>query len=112
MAYESLGGLLQPSGELLPLKDGYFLYNCLESVSGDAIDATKTMVDVEMQDSSHIPKSLAFLDEKIRGKPLFKPGFAHNGLLVCQDEFKTIAERSSLGGVIFERDLAQIFPRQ
>lgn len=111
-AYKHLKTTLESGGEFLPLEDGFYLYNCLDSVAGDTVDPNKTIMDLESPESAHTFKSLSFIAEKIKDKPIFKPGFAYNGFLLCQDEFKEIAENNELGGVIFEEDLAQIFPKK
>ena len=109
-AYKALKETLSSIGEFLPLSDDYYLYNCLESVTAETIDPTKTNLKIEGMDSTHIPESLGFVSEKIQGKPLFKPGFLENSFLVCQNTFKEIAESNQLTGIIFEENLAQIFP--
>lgn len=109
-AYEALKETLNPTGEFLTLNNNFYLYNCLESVTAESVDVKKTKLKIEEMNSNHIPQSLGFLPEKIKGKPLFKPGFLENSFLVCQDSFKKIAEDNQLKGVIFEENLAQIFP--
>lgn len=111
-AYEALKTFLDPIGEFLPLTNNFYLFSCLISVSGDSIDQSKTSFKIEQTDANHIPSSLGFLSEKIKDKPLFKPGFSENSFLVCQDEFKNIASDHSLKGVIFEENLAAIFPQK
>jgi hypothetical protein len=102
--------LLSPIGEFLPLNNGFYLYNCLSAVSGDAVDQSKTSFQIEHSDSTHIPKSLTFLPAKIMNQPLFKPSFAENSFLICQDEFKELVIKNNLTGLIFSENLAQIFP--
>jgi hypothetical protein len=109
-AKDALFPLLGDLGEFLPLQNDFFLFNCLISVGGDAVDQSKTKLDLESQDSVHVPNTLEFLPEKIKGKALFKPGFAHNSFLICQGEFKTVADANGLTGVVFTENLAQIFP--
>lgn len=109
-AHKALKETLRPIGEFLALNNDFYLYNCLESVNPDSIDIKSTKIKIEEMDSNHIPESLGFLPEKIKGKPLFKPGFLENSFLVCQNSFKKIAEDNQLKGVIFEENLAQIFP--
>lgn len=103
---------LKHIGEFLPLKDGFYIYNCLNSVGGDAIDQANSSFDINDSDSVHIPKKLHLLDEKVSDKFLFKPAFTHNGFLVCLDGFKEIVESNNLSGILFESDLAQIFPKK
>ncbi len=93
------------------LNNGFYLYNCLESVNAETIDPKKTKVKIEEESSNHIPESLGFLLDKIQGKDLLKPGFLENSFLICQDSFKELAERNQLKGVIFQENLAQIFPK-
>lgn len=108
-AMRVLDPILNGVGETLELDGGFTLLNCLDSVGGDAVDQSKSRFDLETEDSIHIPKELTLLPEKIEGKALFKPAFAHNSFLICQDEFKRLAERNELGGVIFEENLAKMF---
>lgn len=111
-AYDALKTILNPIGEFLPLKNGYYLFNCLNSVGGDAINQNKTAFKIEQIDANHIPASLEFLPEKIANKPLFKPGFSENSFLISQDDFKKITIQHGLKGIIFEENLAAIFPSQ
>ncbi|KZZ01823.1 hypothetical protein A3746_34525, partial [Oleibacter sp. HI0075] len=62
-----LEDLLVGTGEFLPLEDGYWLFNCLESIGGDAIDAEKSKFQIGSEDSLHIPTSLTLKYEKISG---------------------------------------------
>lgn len=111
-AYAALKDFLDPIGEFLALNEGFYLFNCLDTVAADSIDTTKTKIQIDNIDSNHIPKALAFLPDKIAGKFLFKPSFLENSFLICQDELKNIATEQNLAGLIFEEDLAQIFPRK
>lgn len=108
-AKSSLESLLVGTGEFLPLEDDFWLFNCLDSIGGDAIDAEKSKFQIDSEDSLHVPKSLTLKSEKISGKALFKPGFAHNSFLMCSAEFRDIATKENLGGVVFEENLAKIF---
>lgn len=109
-AHDILKEILNPIGEFLVLNNGFYLYNCLESVTAETIDAKKTKLKIEEESSNHIPESLGFILDKIKEKHLFKPGFLENSFLVCQNSFKELAETNQLKGVIFEGNLAQIFP--
>lgn len=111
-AYKTLEPMLCSIGEFLPLKNNFYLFNCLSTVSDDAIDQSRTAFNIENNDINHIPKSLGFIPNKIAGKVLFKPGFAENSFLICQNEFKRVANENKLSGVIFEEGLAQIFQDQ
>ncbi|UTA49312.1 hypothetical protein L1F30_07170 [Simiduia sp. 21SJ11W-1] len=108
-AKNDLGPLLEGVGEFFPLVDGFWLFNCLDAVGGEVIDHAKSKFQMESEDSMHIPKELVLLEEKVQGKLLFKPGFAHNSFLLCADAFKDVVEDSQLGGVVFEKDLARVF---
>src|SRR5690606_30395973 len=111
-AYTVLKDFLDPVGEFLALSEGFYLFNCLDTVAADSIDTAKTKMQIDNIDSNHIPKALAFLPDKITGKFLFKPSFLENSFLICQDELKSIATEHNLAGLIFEENLAQIFPRK
>lgn len=100
---------LTNSGEWLPLEENYWLFNCLTSVQGDVINSSESSFTVDSDGTLNMPRKLTLLEEKINGLPLFKPGFSHNSFLVCQDSFKAIADKHSLGGLHFEPDLARIF---
>jgi len=108
-AKDVLKPMLSNIGEFLPLEGGYVVFNCVDSIAGDAIDASKSAFEIDAEDSMHIPKVLTLLDHKIEGKILFKPGFAHNSFLICQSNFKKAVEEHQLGGVVFEENLAKIF---
>lgn len=114
-ALDALKSLLETYGEILPLKDGYYLFNCLKSVASDVIDGQNSSFEIEETSNTNnellgTPKKLLLLSSKIKGVDIFKPGFAHNSFLICQNEFKNIVENSNLGGLIFEENLAQILP--
>lgn len=110
-AYNVLHQILQPIGEFLALKGGFYLFNCLASAAADTIDPTKTSLKIEDIHSNHIPESLGFNMDKIAEMHLFKPGFLENSFLICQDELKELILANNLKGVIFEENLAQIFPK-
>ena len=102
---------LQSIGEFLPLKNGFYIYNCLSSIDASAIDQTRSHFEINLSDSAHIPKKLHLLPEKISDKFLFKPAFSHHSFLICSNEFKKTVESNNLSGILFEPDLAQIFPK-
>ncbi len=108
-AFNALESLLSGKAELLELDGGYVLFNCLDSIGGDAIDQAKSRFEIEAQDSAYIPKELTLLPNKIKGKTVFKPGFSHNSFLMCNEEFKDLADKNELGGVSFETNLAKMF---
>ncbi len=114
-AKKALSSLLEKQGEILPLNDGFYLFNCLQSVGSDTIDGEHSAFEIEQVSAGNsqllgIPKKLVLDSSKIKDKIIFKPGFSHNSFLICQDKFKTLTEKSELGGLIFEENLAQIFP--
>ncbi|MDN3638777.1 hypothetical protein QWY82_08155 [Simiduia curdlanivorans] len=100
--------MLANIGEFLLLEDEFFVFNCLESIAGDAVDGSKSTFEIDAEDSMHIPKALTLLADKVAGKVLFKPGFAHNSFLLCDSAFKDVVEKHELGGVVFEGNLAKI----
>lgn len=108
-AKSALETLLLEHGEFLPLDNDYWLFNCLDSIGGEAVDPEKSKFQIDSEDSLHIPKVLFLKPEAIEDKPIFKPGFAHNSFLMCSYEFKDVAEKNQLGGVVFEHNLAKIF---
>lgn len=110
-AYTALKPLLEPHGELLPLENGFFLFNCLSSIGASAVDAAGTSLAIEFEDGGNIPTALALKEELIAGIPIFKPGFLDNGFLICQDEFKKIVEDNKLVGVVLDSNLANIFAK-
>ncbi len=114
-AKKVLEPLLKQHGEILPLNDGFYLFNCLESVDSKAVDGEQSSFEIEPVSNSSTellgtPKKLVLLSSAIKGKEIFKPGFSQNSFLICQNKFKTLVEEASLGGLIFEENLAQMFP--
>ncbi|MCA6064325.1 imm11 family protein [Thalassolituus marinus] len=105
----ALESILKNTGEFLPLEDGCWLFNCLDTIDGTSIEANGSKFKIDTEESLHIPETLNLRPEKISGKVLFKPGFAHNSFLICSAEFKDTATREELGGITFEEDLAKIF---
>ena len=116
-ATNALNTFLEPYGEFLPLNNGYSLFNCLTSIDTSCVDGSQSSFEMEFTgtDTNELlgnPKKLVLLDSALKGKEIFKPGFSYNSFLICQDSFKSAVEKSMLGGLIFEQDLAQIFPRK
>lgn len=113
-ALQVLKTLLDKHGEIFPLNDGFYLFNCLESVGSETVDGENSSFEIEQVSNSNTellgnPKKLVLLPAKLKGKEIFKPGFSNNSFLICQDEFKMLVEEAGLGGLIFERNLAQMF---
>lgn len=116
-AAKVLTSFLEPYGELLPLNNGYSLFNCLTSIDTAAVDGSQSSFELESMgtDTNELlgnPKKLVLLDSAISDKEIFKPGFSHNSFLICLDSFKSVVEESGLSGLIFEDDLAQTFPHR
>jgi len=114
-AKKVLKPLLEEHGEIFPLNHGFYLFNCLESISSKSVDGKLSSFEIEQINHNNtellgVPKKLRLLTSEIKNKEIFKPGFAHNSFLICQDEFKAQVEKARLGGLIFEENLAQIFP--
>lgn len=114
-AKSTLSPLLLKHGEIFPLNQGFHLFNCLESIGNDAVDGEQSAFEIEQVSQNNtqllgIPKKLALHSEKIEHKAIFKPGFSNNSFLICQDEFKNLVEKTALGGLIFEQNLAHMFP--
>ena len=103
---------LKSMGEFLPLKNGFYIYNCLNSVDDDVIDQTQSSIEINYSDPAQRPQKLYLLEEKVSEKFLFKPAFAHHGFLVCLDGFKEIVESHYLSGILFESNLTQVFPQR
>ena len=101
---------LKSMGEFLPLKNGFYIYNCLNSVDDDVIDQTQSSIEINHSDPAQRLQKLYLLEEKVSEKFLFKPAFAHHSFLVCLDEFKEKVELHNLSGILFESDLVKIFP--
>lgn len=105
----ALEPLIAGKGEFLELNQGYWLFNCLDTIGNDAIDEARSSFQIDSAESIHIPRSLVLKEELLTGKIIFKPGFAHNSFLLCNEEFKNLCESNQLGGVSFEQNLAKIF---
>ena len=111
-AKKALTPFTEKFGELLALKNDCYLFNCLTSLGGDTVDPKKTSVSLDDINSAHIPKTLEFLPDKIIGQSIFKPGFALNTFLICQDDFRETVINAGLNGLMFDENLAQMFPRK
>lgn len=108
-AHGALAGLLQGSGEFLPVTHdggGGYLFNVLalaESVDGlDARLSTRNEFG-EVQ-------SLAFHDERVAGLPVFRTAFDHYLGVFCGEAFRAACEAAALTGVVFESDLVSLPP--
>ena len=92
----------------------------MESIGSSSINSEQSAFEIESahQDKGKAveligtPKKLILHTEKVNGKEVFKLGFFHNGFLMCQSEFRKIIEDNQLGGLLFEENLAQMFPRK
>lgn len=105
----SLENLIGAFGEFLALDQQFFLYHSTTSIDGSALNEKASSFDAG---DYMRPKKLALIEDKVKGLPLFKPGFAHNSFLICSDEFKKACEENALKGLLFESNLAQIFPQK
>ncbi|WP_028877555.1 hypothetical protein [Teredinibacter turnerae] len=108
----ALSPLLLSYGEFLALEEGYHLYNCLCSAGGEVIDGDRSKFEIEFEDALAVPKKLVLNERNLPKSPLFKPGFADNTFFICGEEFKASIEAHGLTGLLFDMDLAQLFPRK
>lgn len=107
-AYAALKDEMAPFGEFLPIKaDGqrYYIFNCL--VFGKEDEA-----GTELEYSEGIPigiKSLAFDEEDVKDKLLFKSEISFCGNIFCGEKLKELCNKNLLGGLYFENNLLKIF---
>lgn len=106
-ARDALSSLISSFGEFLPLENGLYLYNSLSSVSSEVLNE-----DLSRFDPADFmkPTKIVFLKDAVKGIPIFKPGFAGNSFLLCSEEFKQCCISNEIEGLIFEKELTQIFP--
>ncbi len=114
-ALEALEPLLEKHGEVFPLNNNFYLFNCLSSINNSAIDEQNSSFEIDQANADNtellgIPKKLTLIPSEIKNIEIFKPEFSHNSFLICQDKFKKLVNQENLGGLIFEENLAQMFP--
>lgn len=106
-AHRLLGDTLQSSGEFLPVivnNETYYIFNCF--VIGEANeDSSKHDFEGDMQLGLNY---LEFKDSATENL-IFKTPFDSCLTLFCTDRFKEIVESFDLKGVVFDKNLIEVF---
>lgn len=106
-AYQALKGYLESEGEFLPVIAGgeeMYLFNCLTFAKEDPeLTVTKFLDGFENGLSS-----LAFEDEDVQSKMLFKSKMNYCAHLYASSTFKELCEKSNLEGLEFGEDLINV----
>ncbi|MFC1750818.1 hypothetical protein ACFL2V_18660 [Pseudomonadota bacterium] len=108
-AYEGLADILSPFGEFLPilvLQKNAYVFNPLKIAEDIGGVNTKLSFKNDWGDL----ESLAFHDDKVKEFVVFRSEFDGYMGLFCQEAFKLKIEALGLQGIIFSKDLGNIFP--
>jgi hypothetical protein len=107
-AYEALKYLLAPLGEFIETKaDGepIVIFNLRTFGLEDEAKCEREYLDGYPLDYIKI----AFINDDVKDKPVFKSKFTGGSRLYCTDKFKSAVEDNGLTGVYIDEDLDNIF---
>ena len=107
-AYEALKDLLAPLGEFIETKaDGepIVIFNLHTFGQEDEAKCKREYLDGYSLDYIKI----AFINDDVKNKPVFKSKFTGGSRLYCTDKFKSAVEDNGLTGVYIDEDLDNIF---
>jgi hypothetical protein len=108
LAYTTLEATLQPYGELLPITcngETYYIFNCLTLASIDKKKSSQSPLDEGLIEFDNI----AFEEDSIRGKLLFKSQEEGCTAIFCGDDFLNIVNSQNIKGIKFSENLSEIF---
>jgi len=109
-AYEAIGQLIAPYGELLPANcEGipYWVLHVTEKTGMDAVDLDRSARIVES--GGYIDLQTLVFNEKIIGdKLIFKTEYNNFQNIYCTDRFKQSVDEAGLQGLIFSPDLVSV----
>lgn len=107
-AYRALKSLLAPLGEFIETKaDGepIVIFNLRTFGQEDESKCEREYLDGYPLDYIKI----AFINDDVKNKPVFKSKLTGGSRLYCTDEFKSVVEDNRLTGVYIDEDLDNIF---
>ena len=107
-AYEALKDLLAPLGEFIETKaDGepIVIFNLRTFGLEDEAKCEREYLDGYPLDCIKI----AFINDDVKNKPVFKSKLTGGSRLYCADKFKSAVEDNGLTGVYIDEDLDNIF---
>ncbi|WP_426369091.1 imm11 family protein [Pseudocolwellia sp. HL-MZ7] len=107
-AYEALKDLLAPLGEFIETKaDGepIVIFNLRTFGQEDEAKCEREYLDGYPLDYIKI----AFINDDVKNKPVFKSKLTGGARLFCTDKFKSAVEGNGLTGVFIDEDLDNIF---
>jgi hypothetical protein len=107
-AYEALKDLLAPLGEFIETKaDGepIVIFNLRTFGQEDEAKCEREYLDGYPLDYIKI----AFINDDVKNKPVFKSKLTGGSRLYCTDKFKSAVEDNGLTGVYIDEDLDNIF---
>ncbi|WKE66484.1 hypothetical protein PVT67_04335 [Gallaecimonas kandeliae] len=107
-ALDCLHPHLAPFGEFLDATTGgqpMVLFNCLTFGKEDLSQTITEYIDGVAVGLEH----LAFDEQDVEAKLVFKSKMQHGQFLFCGEEFKALCERNELKGLRFDSDLLSVF---
>lgn len=107
-AYNKLKQYISDDGEFLPVNvDGelYFIFNCLQYAKEDPDQTISEYIDGELVGL----EKLAFDEEDISSRILFKSKRQGGSVLYCTSNFKGLCLEFDLKGLIFDEELLTPF---
>ncbi|MGR5271335.1 hypothetical protein ACPV4S_05855 [Vibrio alginolyticus] len=106
--YDVIGSELAPYGEFLPITcsgEPYYAFNCLVCGQEDETLTEKRYLD-GYEDGL---ESLAFVEDSVKDKLLFRSKMQGGSTLFCTQKFKDLLSNHHLLGLRFDEDLLAIF---
>jgi len=114
-AYDVIYKHLKPFGEFLPVScegNDYYLFNILQTTDDDLIDqdnSEKNIMAMDGMDMQMGIKKLKFKENKLKDILIFKTDFDEYVGIFCNSYFKQLIEGANLEGIIFRKNLVDIF---
>lgn len=111
-AYQAIGKDLEPYGELLPANCegiGYWILHVTSQTGMDAVDLEHSEREVAASGVIEL-QALAFDEEAIKDKLIFKTEYSDFQNIYCTEAFKALIENAGLKGLVFSSDLVSVTP--
>ncbi|EKY4874420.1 hypothetical protein QFY08_000307 [Vibrio alginolyticus] len=107
-AYEVLNNYLSENGDFLPVTyqgEHWYLYT---SLTFGKEDRQKCVEKISYGSTDGL-EVLAFIDDDVKDKVVFKSRLEGASNLYCTEDFKSLCEKSQLGGIVFSSNLTDLF---
>lgn len=104
----SLQEKLESQGEFLPVKTaqgGFWIYNCLAMVAADKERSRRVQEQGQVLDV----KAIAFREEEVEGRLVFKTDYDASRSIYCTQTFRDVVKSKGLQGLNFSDELKGAF---